>query len=135
MGALSLGLGWLVAGRLLRPLRTITAAAREISASTLHERLNLPGPDDELTELAGTFDALWTGLNVVRLRAPLRRQRVAWAAHPARRDASIAGVAMAKPEPAPAHVVTLTERLRRELDRMDALRESSAREDPAGAAR
>ena len=39
MGALSLGLGWLVAGRFLRPVRAITAAAREIFASTLHERL------------------------------------------------------------------------------------------------
>ena len=41
-------IGWLIAGRVLRPLRTITAAARRISASSLHERLALHGPDDEL---------------------------------------------------------------------------------------
>src|SRR5690349_20698913 len=58
IGALSLALGWLVAGRFLRPLRTITMAARETSATTLHERLNLSGPGDELTELADTFDEL-----------------------------------------------------------------------------
>ena len=41
-------LGWFIAGRVLRPLSTITAAARRISASSLHERLALPGPHDEL---------------------------------------------------------------------------------------
>src|SRR5215472_3803693 len=45
-------IGWFIAGWVLRPLRTITAAARHISASSLHERLALPGPDDELKELA-----------------------------------------------------------------------------------
>src|SRR3984885_7652526 len=43
-------IGWLIAGQVLRPLRTITAAARRISASSLHERLGLHGPDDELRE-------------------------------------------------------------------------------------
>ncbi len=46
-----LGLGWLVSGRVLSPLRVITGAARNISASNLHERLGLSGPDDELKEL------------------------------------------------------------------------------------
>ena len=41
----ALGLGWMVSGRALRPLRTITSAARTISASNLHQRLALPGPD------------------------------------------------------------------------------------------
>ena len=49
-------IGWLIAGRVLRPLSTITAAARRISASSLHERLALHGPDDELKELADTLD-------------------------------------------------------------------------------
>ena len=43
MAAVSLAVGWLVAGRFLRPLRTITATTREISATNLHERLNLAG--------------------------------------------------------------------------------------------
>src|SRR5262249_30096577 len=50
----SIWLGWLVAGRALRPLRTITTAAQEISAGSLHRRLALNGPDDELTQLGET---------------------------------------------------------------------------------
>jgi signal transduction histidine kinase len=58
MTVLSIGLGWYVAGRVLRPLRTITTTARTISASNLHERLALTGQDDELKELGDTFDQL-----------------------------------------------------------------------------
>src|SRR5262249_35968999 len=57
----SVGLGWMVAGRVLRKLRTIRATARSISASNLHARLALAGPDDELRELGDTFDALPAG--------------------------------------------------------------------------
>jgi signal transduction histidine kinase len=100
-------------------------AAREISATTLHERLNLSGPDDELTELADTFDEL---LDRLERSFASERRFVANASHELRTP--LAGmrasldVAMAKPEPVPAHVVTLAERLRRELDRIDALLES-----------
>ena len=45
--SLSVACGWLVAGRILRPLRTITSTARDISASNLHRRLALAGPDDD----------------------------------------------------------------------------------------
>src|SRR5258708_8505563 len=58
------------AGRALRPLRTITAAAQRISASSLNERLALDGPDDEIKELADTFDGL-----PARLEASFRSQR------------------------------------------------------------
>ena len=58
MALLATALGWVVAGRALRPLRAITAAAREISASSLHRRLALTGPDDELRQLGLTFDGL-----------------------------------------------------------------------------
>jgi signal transduction histidine kinase len=51
-------LGWVVAGRVLRPLRTITATTREISGANLHQRLALPGPRDELRTLADTIDGL-----------------------------------------------------------------------------
>ncbi len=125
MGALSLGLGWLVAGRFLRPVRTITTTAREISATTLHERLNLSGPDDELTELADTFDEL---LERLERSFASERRFVANASHELRTPLAAMrvslDVAMAKPGPVPAQVVTLAERLRRELDRMDALLES-----------
>jgi signal transduction histidine kinase len=70
--------GWLLAGRALRPLQAITTAAREISASNLHERLALKGPDDELRELGDTFDEL-----LGRLEASFESQRqfVANASH------------------------------------------------------
>lgn len=56
MALLSLGMGWLLAGRMLRPLHAITSTARRLSASTLTERIALQGPRDELKELADTFD-------------------------------------------------------------------------------
>ena len=81
-------IGWLIAGRVLRPLRTITAAARRISASSLHERLGLHGPHDELKELADTLDSLFARLEASfdaqrrfaanashELRTPLTRER------------------------------------------------------------
>lgn len=54
----SLVVGWLVAGRILRPVHRITATAQRLSLSTLHERIALAGPKDELKELADTFDAM-----------------------------------------------------------------------------
>src|SRR5262249_59262455 len=53
----SLG-AWRAAGRTLRPLRRITETARRITSEDLHRRLALPGPADELTELADTFDSM-----------------------------------------------------------------------------
>lgn len=78
MTVLSIWLGWVIAGRALRPLRTITNAAREISASNLHRRLALHGPDDELKQLGTTFDDL-----LERLEAAFdaQRQFVANASH------------------------------------------------------
>jgi signal transduction histidine kinase len=99
MLGISLGLGWLVAGRVLRPLRTITAAARRLSASSLHERLALTGPDDELKELGDTFDGLLT-----RLEAAFHAQRqfVANASHelrtPLARQRTLVEVALADPQ-------------------------------------
>jgi signal transduction histidine kinase len=125
MALVSLAVGWLVAGRFLRPLRTITATTREISATNLHERLNLSGPDDELKELADTFDQL---LDRLERSFAFERQFVANASHELRTP--LAGmrtsldVATAKPGPLPAHIATLTDRLRRELDQTDRLLES-----------
>ena len=81
-------IGWLIAGRVLRPLSTITAAARRISATSLHERLALHGPDDELKELADPLDSLLARLQASfdaqqrftanashELRTPLTRER------------------------------------------------------------
>jgi signal transduction histidine kinase len=75
---LALLAGWFVAGRMLRPIRTITRTARRISSSNLHERLDLDGPEDELKELGDTLDDLFE-----RLDASFEAQRhfVANASH------------------------------------------------------
>jgi signal transduction histidine kinase len=52
----SLAVGWLVSGRMLRPIGQITSAVRQIQASDLSRRIELGGPDDELKRLADTFD-------------------------------------------------------------------------------
>lgn len=54
----SVGVGWLFAGRVLAPVHTITSRARAISADSLDERVSLGGPYDELREMADTFDSL-----------------------------------------------------------------------------
>jgi signal transduction histidine kinase len=59
----SVGLGWLVAGRVLRPVRHITAAARRASEHNLGERVGLSGPPDEIRELADTLDGLLARLD------------------------------------------------------------------------
>ena len=88
IAAAAAAIGWILAGRVLRPLSTITAAARRIAASSLHERLDLHGPDDELKELADTLDDLFARLEASfdaqrrfaasashELRTPLTRER------------------------------------------------------------
>jgi signal transduction histidine kinase len=78
MAVLSVVAGWLVAGRILRPLRAMTAAARQISEDNLNRRLAIAGPDDELKDLADTIDGL-----LARLQAAFdaQRQFVANASH------------------------------------------------------
>jgi len=78
MAVLSLWLGWVIAGRALRPIRTITDTAREISASNLHRRLDLDGPDDELKQLGATVDGL---LGRLETSFEAQRQFVANASH------------------------------------------------------
>jgi signal transduction histidine kinase len=98
MALLSIALGWFMAGGVLRPLRTITVAAREVSADRLGDRLALSGPRDELRELGDTFDAL-----LARLEASFRAQRqfIANASHelrtPLARQRVISQVALADP--------------------------------------
>jgi signal transduction histidine kinase len=58
VGVAAGGFGWLVAGQALRPLRQITATARRVADRSLHERIALVGPDDELKDLADTLDAM-----------------------------------------------------------------------------
>ncbi|MFI7667458.1 sensor histidine kinase [Nocardia sp. NPDC049526] len=58
IGIVAGGLGWLLAGRALHPLQQITATARRVADRSLHERIALTGPDDEIKDLADTFDAM-----------------------------------------------------------------------------
>jgi signal transduction histidine kinase len=100
MTLFSVGLGWYVAGRVLRPVRTITRTARTISARNLSERLALDGPDDEFTELGDTLDQLFA-----RLQAAFESQRhfVANASHELRTpltvERSLLQIALADPNP------------------------------------
>ena len=72
------GIGWLVSRRVLAPVRSITETARRASQEHLGERLALPGPRDELRELADTFDDMLDRLD----RAfAAQRQFVANASH------------------------------------------------------
>jgi signal transduction histidine kinase len=98
MAALAFALGWLVAGRVLRPVRSITAAARRMSATSLHERLTVTGPNDEFSELASTLNDL-----LARLEASFTAQRhfVANASHelrtPLTLDRTLLQVALRNP--------------------------------------
>jgi signal transduction histidine kinase len=93
-------LGWLVAGRALRPLRDITATARRLSTHNLGERINLQGPDDELKELADTFDGM---LNRLSGAFEAQRQFVAHASHELRTPLTVqrAAIDVALEDPAP----------------------------------
>src|SRR5260370_3884767 len=124
MTVLSLVLGWAVAGRVLRPLRQMTAATRRISADSVHERLAMTGPADEMKELADTIDGL-----LERLEGAFAAQRrfVANASHELRTPlttmrASL-DVAEAKPGPVPTATIALAGRLRTELDQVERLLE------------
>ena len=125
MTVVSLGLGWLVAGRALRPVRQMTAAAQQISEHNLNERLAVTGPKDELKELGDTFDGM-----LQRLETAFNAQRrfVANASHELRTPLTTMraciDVALAKPEPVPPQTVALAGRLRVELDRVDRLLEA-----------
>jgi signal transduction histidine kinase len=100
LAVLSLALGWLIAGRFVRPLRSIITTARDISASNLHRRLALGGRGDEFTELGETLDDLFA-----RLEASFDSQRhfIANASHELRTPLSagraLLQVAIADPEP------------------------------------
>jgi signal transduction histidine kinase len=99
LAVVSFGLGWLIAGRLLRPLRAITATARDISATNLHRRLDLSGRHDEFGELGDTLDGL-----LERLEASFESQRhfVANASHelrtPLTAERTVLQVALADPD-------------------------------------
>jgi signal transduction histidine kinase len=62
MALLSLAVGWVIAGRMLRPVRTMTGRLRQISGRNVYERLAVVGPRDEFKDLADTVDGLLSRL-------------------------------------------------------------------------
>jgi signal transduction histidine kinase len=125
MTVISVAVGWLVAGRALRPVREMTAAAQRISEDSLHERLAARGPKDELKELGDTIDGLLERLEVA---FNAQRRFVANASHELRTPLTTMraaiDVALAKPDPAPPQTVALAGRLHTELDRIERLLEA-----------
>jgi signal transduction histidine kinase len=112
VAVLALLAGWLVAGRMLRPIRTITRTARRISSTSLHERLALDGPQDELKELGDTLDGLFGRLDAA---FDAQRQFVANASHelraPLTRQRALIQVALADPDADLASLRTAHERV------------------------
>jgi signal transduction histidine kinase len=120
--ALAAVAGWVLAGRILAPVRQLTAAAREASEHTLGRRLALTGPRDELRELADTFDAM-----LARLDAAFTAQRrfIANAGHEVRTPLTVMrttlDVVLAKPSPTVAELTVMGEEVRRAVDYTEAL--------------
>ncbi len=118
-------LGWWIAGRMLRPVAAITAAARRATGTTLHERLNLPGPADELKELGDTFDEM-----LERLDSAFAAQRrfVANASHELRTPLAVTRTAvevtLAKPAPTDAQWRDMAQDVAHSTDRAQRLIEA-----------
>ncbi len=125
MALVSALLGWIMAGRVLRPVHAITAAARRASEENLGERIALAGPEDELKELADTFDAM-----LARLDAAFASQRrfVANASHELRTPLTVMrtaiDVTLAKPERTPVQLEAMAAEVRQATGQAERLVEA-----------
>jgi signal transduction histidine kinase len=125
LAVLSAVLGWIVAGRALRPVHAITAAARRASQENLSERIALAGPPDELKDLADTFDAM-----LARLEAAFSSQRrfVANASHELRTPLTVMrtaiDVTLAKASRTPDQLEEMASDVRAAAERAEALIEA-----------
>ncbi|WP_411079861.1 sensor histidine kinase [Streptomyces sp. cmx-18-6] len=109
--ALSVALAWWMAGRVLRPVGVITARARRLSGSNLHERLALKAPPGELKELADTFDGM---LDRIEELVAARQRFAANAAHELRTPLAVqraaAEIGLAD-DPSPEKVAWIRDKL------------------------
>jgi signal transduction histidine kinase len=125
MALLSIGLGWVLAARALRPLHNITATARQLSAENLSDRINLQGPPDELKELADTFDGM---LGRIDSAFESQRRFVANASHELRTPLAIqralVDVALRSPDTTGEEWRQMAEGVRDVTDRSERLIES-----------
>jgi signal transduction histidine kinase len=114
--------GWIVAGRILRPVHRLTAAARAASEQNLSQRIAMQGPRDELRELADTFDTMLERLD----RAfTSQRQFIANASHELRTPLTLMrtaiDVVLAKPEPTRDELVSMAGDVRQAVDHAERL--------------
>jgi signal transduction histidine kinase len=114
--------GWLVAGRILRPVHRLTAAARAATEQNLSHRIALQGPRDELRELADTFDTMLDRLD----RAfTSQRQFIANASHELRTPLTVMRTAMdvvlARPEPSREELMSMAAEVRQAVDHSERL--------------
>jgi len=122
MAVAAAAFGWLLSGRMLKPLRDITGAARRLSVANLHERIALAGPRDELKQLADTFDGM-----LGRLDGAFASQRrfVANASHELRTPLAImraqVDVALADPEVTLGELLAASRVVRDAVDRCERL--------------
>jgi signal transduction histidine kinase len=122
---LSAVLGWVIAGRILRPVHRITEAARAASENNLSARLAMTGPHDELRELGDTFD-----LMLERLDAAFTSQKrfIANASHELRTPLTLirttVDVAIAKKSPTVGDLKIMAEDVRAETEHAQALIET-----------
>ncbi len=118
-------LGWLVAGWVLRPVRSITAATHAITAHNLHQRLALPGPDDELKALADTIDDL---LGRLEREFEAQKRFIANVSHELRTPLTMMrtslDVATGKPGAPAPQAALLAGKIRKGLDKADRLVDS-----------
>ena len=125
MTVASAGLGWFVSGRVLRPVRAITETARRASDQHLGERLALTGARDELKELADTFDDMLDRLDHA---FAAQRRFVANASHELRTPLTVMrtaiDVALAKPDKTTRQLEDMAARVRRSIDRAEAMIEA-----------
>jgi signal transduction histidine kinase len=114
--------GWLLAGRILRPVHQLTAAARAASEHNLSQRLALSGPRDELRELADTFDDM-----LARLDAAFASQSrfMSNASHELRTPLTVmrttVDVVLSKPAPTREELIAMGTDVRRAVDHAEAL--------------